>query len=184
MIVSFLNKEVKDAFNNLKKTICMAPILAMPNFQKEFKIECDATGGEIGTVLSQEGWRMAYLSKRLSPKHLDMSVYEKYMIAVVYAIKKWCSYLIGRHFKIYTNHLSLKYMLEQHISIPMQQKWLSKLIGYDFEICFRSGKENKVVDSLSIMNEPSKKAIMMVIPFPLTDWVEQLKQELQQDVEI
>lgn len=75
-------------------------------------------------------------------------------------------------------------MLEQHISILMQQKWLSKLIGYDFEICFRSGKENKVVDSLSIMNEPSKKAIMMAIPFPLTDWVEQLKQELQQDVEI
>ena len=127
---------------------------------------------------------MAFLSKRLSPKHLGVLVDEKDMIAAVYAVQKLCSYLIERHFKIYTSHLSLKYMLEQHISIPMQQNWLSKLIGYDFEICFRSGKENKVVDLLSIMNEPFEKAIVMVISFPLTDWVEQLKQELQQNVEI
>ena len=127
---------------------------------------------------------MVFLSKRLSPKHLVVLVDEKDMIATVYVVQKLCSYLIERHFKIYTSHLSLKYMLEQHISIPMQQNWLSKLIGYDFEICFRSGKENKVVDLLSIMNEPFEKAIVMVISFPLTDWVEQLKKELQQDVEI
>ena len=127
---------------------------------------------------------MVFLSKRLSPKHLVVLVDEKDMIATVYVVQKLCSYLIERHLKIYTDHLSLKYMLEQHISIPMQQNWLSKLIGYDFEICFRSGKENKVVDSLSIMNEPSEKAIVMAISFPLTDWVEQLKKELQQDVEI
>ena len=106
------------------------------------------------------------------------------MIAVVYAVQKWSPYLTGRHSKIYTDHFSLKYMMKEHISIPMQQKWLSKFIGYDFEICFRSGKENKVVDSLSRMNEPSKKAIVMAISFPLTDWVEQLKQEWQQDMEI
>ena len=96
---------------------------------------------------------------------------------MVYEVKKWRPYLIGRHFKIYTDHFSLKYMLDQHISTPMQQKLLSKLIGYDFEIHHRSGKENKAADVLSRMNESVEKAIMMVISFPLVEWVEQLKQE-------
>ncbi|WKA03429.1 hypothetical protein VitviT2T_021537 [Vitis vinifera] len=51
----FWNKEAEDAFNNLKTTMCRALVLVMPNFQKEFKIECDAAGGGIGVVLLQEG---------------------------------------------------------------------------------------------------------------------------------
>ena len=68
-----------------------------------------------------------------------MSIYEKEMMVVVYAVQKWSPYLIGRHFKI-SDHLGLKHMLDQHISTPMQQKWLSKMIGYDFKIHHSSGK--------------------------------------------
>ena len=66
-----------------------APTLAMPNFQLEFKIECDAASGGIGAVLSQGGRPIAYLSKSLSSKHLGMFIYEKEMMAVVYAVQKW-----------------------------------------------------------------------------------------------
>ena len=113
-----------------------------------------------------------------------MSIYEKEMMAVVYAVQKWSPYLIGRCFKIYTDHFNLKYMLDQLIFTPVQQKWLSKLIGYDFEIHHRSGKENKVDDALSRMNESVEKATMMAISFLLAEWVEQPKQEWQQDVKI
>ena len=178
------SKEAKNAINHLKVAICKALTLAMPNFQMEFRLECDAAGGGIGAVLSQGGWPIAYLSKSLSPKHLSMPIYEKEMMAVVYAVQKWHPYLIGRHFKIYTDHFSLKYMLNQCISTPMQQKWLSKLIGNDFEIHHRSGKEDKAANALSRMNESVEKAIMMAISFPFAEWVEQLKQEWQQNVEI
>ena len=75
-------------------------------------------------------------------------------------------------------------MLDQRISTPMQEKWLSKLIGYDFEIHHRSGKENKPANALSRMNESVEKTTVMAIFFPLAEWLEQLKQEWQQDVEI
>ena len=164
--------------------MCKAPTLAMHNFHMEFKIECDVVGGGIGEVLSQGGRPIAYLSKSLSPKHLGMSISEKEKLAVVYAIQKWHPYLIGRHFKICTNHFSLKYMLDQRISTPMPQKWLSKLIYYDFEIYHRSGKKIKGAKTLSRMNESVEKATMMVISFLLAEWVEQLKQEWEQDVKI
>ena len=91
---------------------------------------------------------------------------------------------MGRHFKIYIDHINLKFMLDQRISNPMQQKWLSKLIDYDFEVHHRCGKEITTTDVLSRMNEFVEKAVMMTISFPLAEWVEQLKQEWQQDMKI
>lgn len=134
------NHTAEEAFNNLKSAMCTAPVLAMPDFQKTFVLECDASREGIGAVLSQEGRPISYLSKALSPKNLGLSAYEKEMLAVVFAVQKWRPYLLGKHFKVITDHFSLKYMLEQRISTPMQQKWLTKLIGYDFEIIFRSGR--------------------------------------------
>ena len=64
--------------------MCQAPTLAMPNFQVEFRIKCDATNGGIGVVLSQWGRPIANLSKSLLPKHLGMTIYEKEMKEVVY----------------------------------------------------------------------------------------------------
>lgn len=72
-------------------------------------------------------------------------------MAVVLAIDKWRPYLIGRRFKIRTDHVSLKYLMEQRIITPSQQKWLSKLLGYDFEMEYKSGGENIVADALSRM---------------------------------
>jgi hypothetical protein len=56
---------------------------------------------------------------------------------------------LGKHFQIKIDHRSLKYFLEQRISSPKQQKWVTKLYGYDYEIIYKKGKENVVVDSLS-----------------------------------
>ncbi|KAK9175296.1 hypothetical protein WN944_027302 [Citrus x changshan-huyou] len=164
--------------------MCTTPVLTMPNFQKTFVLECDASGEGIGAVLSQEGRPISYLSKALSPKNLGLSAYEKEMLAVVFAVQKWRPYLLGKHFKVITDHFSLKYMLEQRISTPMQQKWLTKLIGYDFEIIFRSGRENKAADALSRLQESTENAMVMAISLPIGVWVEQLKQEWQHDPEI
>ncbi|KAL3519937.1 hypothetical protein ACH5RR_018086 [Cinchona calisaya] len=82
-------------------------------------------------------------------KHQSLSVYEKEIMAVVAAIQKRRAYLLGRHFVIKTDHQSLKYLLEQKISTPMQQKWLAKLMGYDYEIQYKKGVENAVADALS-----------------------------------
>ncbi|XP_026419641.1 uncharacterized protein LOC113315596 [Papaver somniferum] len=126
--------EATTAFNKLKKALTSTPVLALPDFTKEFSLECDASGNGLGAVLIQDKRPIAYYSKSLSGKNLNLSVYAKEMLVIVTAVNKCQSYLLGRHFKIYIDHRSLKYFLEQRISSMEQQKWLSKLLGYDYEI--------------------------------------------------
>lgn len=71
------------------------------------------------------------------------------MLAIVEAIRLWRPYLLGRKFYIQTDQRSLKYFLEQRISRPEQQKWVAKLLGFDYEITYRSRRENSAADALS-----------------------------------
>lgn len=115
-------------------------VLALPDFTQTFVIETDASSKGIGAVLMQGGRPLAFLSKALAPKHLGLSVYEKELLAILQAITKWRSYLIGAHFVIKTDHQSLKFFMEQRLSTFLQQKWLSKMLGYDYEITYKKGQ--------------------------------------------
>lgn len=77
------------------------------------------------------------------------STYERELLAVIFAVQKWGQYLLDSHFIIQTDQQSLKYLLENKISTPFQQKWLSKLLGFDYEIRYKQGITNKVADALS-----------------------------------
>ena len=70
------------------------------------------------------------------------------MMAILHAIDTWRPYLLGHHFQIKTDHHSLKYFMEQHLSFPKKHKWLTKMLGYYYEIIYKKGKENVVMDSL------------------------------------
>ena len=70
------------------------------------------------------------------------------MISIMEAIRLWHSYFIGRRFVIQTDQRSLKYLLEQRITMLKQQKWVAKLLGYDYEIQYRIGWENSTADAL------------------------------------
>ena len=71
------------------------------------------------------------------------------MLAILHALKQWRPYLIGRHFTVKIDHDSLKYFLEQRLSPAEKKKWVTKMLGYDFEIIYKKGKQNMVVDALS-----------------------------------
>jgi hypothetical protein len=127
--------------------------LTTPDFTKTFIVECDASGNGIGVVLMEEGRPLAFESQPLKGKDLHKPIYEKEMMEIIHALKKWHPYLIGRHFKVKKNHDSLKYFLEQRLSSKQQQKWMTKIWGYDFEIICKKWKKNVVADALAKNDE-------------------------------
>ena len=56
---------------------------------------------------------------------------------------------MGRHFTIKTDHQSLRFLLDQQSHTPAQQQWILKMMGYDYDVCYRKGSSNKVADALS-----------------------------------
>lgn len=102
--------EAQDSFDKLKKATMTAPTLALLDFTKPFVVETDASGVVMGAVLMQEGHSIAFMSKVLSKKHLNLSVHDKELMYVVHAVERWRHYLIGKHFTIKTDHRNLKYV--------------------------------------------------------------------------
>ncbi|KAL4319444.1 hypothetical protein GQ457_18G018050 [Hibiscus cannabinus] len=141
--------EEEQAFQKLKEAVSQAPVLVLPNFKEVFTVETDASEKGVGAVLSQKGKPLAFFSRGLGVRHQGLSVYEKEMMAVLMAVKKWSPYLIGRHFKIKTDHQSLKFLAENQAITPSQQKWVVKMMGYDYEVQYRKGINNIVADVLS-----------------------------------
>lgn len=109
----------QEAFDCLKHALTHAPVLKLPDFQKEFVIETDASGKGIGAVLMQDGHPLAYISKALGSKSQSLSTYEKECLAILLAIRKWRQYLQHNVFTIQTDHKSLIHLGEQQFLTGM-----------------------------------------------------------------
>uniref|UniRef100_A0A8R7Q5N4 Reverse transcriptase domain-containing protein n=1 Tax=Triticum urartu TaxID=4572 RepID=A0A8R7Q5N4_TRIUA len=102
-----------------------------------------------GAVLMQKGQPIAYMSKALGPKAAGWSTYDKEALAINEALKKWKHYFASSSLIIRTDQQSLKYIQEQKVTEGVQHKLLIKLMGYNFTVEYKKGKENRVADALS-----------------------------------
>ncbi|GMJ02150.1 hypothetical protein HRI_003884200 [Hibiscus trionum] len=126
-----------------------ALVLSLPDFSLVFTVETDASDQGVGAVLVHKGKPLAFFSKGLGARYRGLSIYEKEMVAVLMVVKKWAAYLVGRHFIIKTDHQSLKFLAENQAITPFQQKWVVKMMGYDYEVQYRRRINNTVADALS-----------------------------------
>lgn len=99
-------------------------------------------------------------------------------MAIVLAIQRWRPYLLGQKFIVRTDQRALKYLLGQRVIQPRYQRWLVKLLGYQFEVQYHSGPDNKVADALSRVT-PTVHLARLEVP-PVID-VEVVLQEVLHD---
>ena len=102
---------------------------------------------------------------------------------MLHALKKRCPYLMGRHFKVKTDHDSLKYFLEQILSSEEQKKWVKKMLGYDFEIIYKKRDLNVVADALSRKNEEVEE-LLFAISIIQPEWITKARDEWKNHEEV
>ena len=114
---------------------------------------CDASDLAVGAVLGQrvEGnsYVVYYESKTLNEAQRNYTTTEKELLAVVYALDKFRSYLIGSDIVIFTYHSTLKYLLKKQNSKARLIRWVLFLQEFNIQIRDKKGVENVVADHLS-----------------------------------
>jgi transposase InsO family protein len=139
----------ENAFTMLKDKLTHAPLLQLPDFNKTFELECDASGIGLGGVLLQDGKPVAYFSEKLSGPVLNYSTYDKELYALVRTLETWQHYLWPKEFVIHSDHESLKHIRSQGKLNRRHAKWVEFIESFPYVIKHKKGKENIIADALS-----------------------------------
>jgi len=143
------DNEQENAFNMLKDKLTHAPLLQLPDFNKTFEFECDASGIGLGGVLLQEGKPFAYYSEKLRGLVLNYSTYDKELYALVRTLETWQHYLWPKEFVIHSDHESLKHIQSQGKLNRRHAKWVEFIESFPYVVKHKKGKENVIADALS-----------------------------------
>src|SRR5271168_1993349 len=145
----------KKAFEEIKRIFTSAPVLAIPDTQKPFRIECDSSDYATGAVLAQleddNLWHpVAYLSKSLAEAERNYDIHDKELLAIIRSLDAWRHYLEGcKHkIKIWTDHRNLEYFQKAQNLSRRQARGAQFLTRFDFSLEHKPGKTNKA-DGLS-----------------------------------
>jgi len=148
--------ERRTAFEKLKRMLTSPPVLAYPDHDKPFFVECDASNYAIGGVLSQQGddgtlHPIYYYSKTLSKAEVNYSITEKELLAIKTAFTEWRHLLQGAKYKItvYSDHRNLLFATKPQLLTPRQIRWQELFASYWFDIVYRPGSKNGKADALS-----------------------------------
>ncbi len=143
----------QQSFDQLKQAMTSAPILALPDYNKEFYICTDASGYGIGGVLCQlydSVYRpLMFISHKLTGAELNWPTHDKELYAIIYTLKQCRPYLDNKRVNIITDHQSLIYIQRQPKLTAKQARWNAYLANFDCVLMYQPGKNNVIADSLS-----------------------------------
>ena len=146
----------QNTFDKLKRIFTSKLVLAVPDLDKEFRVEADAsnyaTGGVLSMKCSDKKWRpVAFISKSLSNTERNYEIHDQEMLAVVRCLEAWRHFLEGAtvKFEIWTDHKNLEYFMKAQKLNRRQAQWALYLSRFDFTLKHVSGSKIGKANSLS-----------------------------------
>ena len=140
-----------ECFKHVKAVIASAPVLKFYNPSEEAVLQCDASQHGLGACLMQNGQPVAYASRSLTDTESNYAQIEKELLAIVFGVEKFESYIYGRKFKVETDHKPLESILKKSLlSAPKRlQRMMLRLQNFDFEVEYKKGTLLHLADTLS-----------------------------------
>ena len=162
----YWSPECKGSFQALKDTLALSSVLAHYSPKLEVQLAVDASPVGLGAVIShitEDGTErpIAYASRSLTKAERNYSVIEKEALAIIFGIRKLQQYLYGRKFTLLTDHQPLTLLFGPKRGIPpiagsRLQRWAIQLSAYQYEIRYRSSKQNANADAFSRLPSETK----------------------------
>ncbi len=146
--------EQQKSFDELKQLLLENVCLSHPDFNKPFRIDCDASRNGLGSVLSQEidgkVRPICFASRRTSDTEKNYPAHKLEMLALKWSIvNKFKDYIAYNKIEVFTDNNPLIYVMKKLEIDALTQRWIAELSRYDFEIFYRTGSSNKAADALS-----------------------------------
>ena len=175
-LYSLLQKKTKwkwtstqeEAFKSAKGQLSSSCLLLHYDPQKELLLSCDASPYGVGAVLShslEDGSDkpVAFASRSLSPAEKNYAQLEKEGLAIIFGVRKFHQYLLGRRFTILSDHKPLQHLFSESRPVPPMasariQRWALILGAYDYTISYKPGSKHANADSLSRLPLPKAPA--------------------------
>ncbi|XP_022843250.1 uncharacterized protein LOC111366787 [Olea europaea var. sylvestris] len=146
-------KGVRSFLGSRWENLVSVPVLAHPDWDYPFELMCDASDHAVGAVLGQHKEKISHVilhaSMTLDEAQMNYANTEKELLAVVFVVDKFISYLIGLKVIVYTDHSALKYLMNKEDTKLRLIQWILLLQEFDLEIRDKNESENVVADHLS-----------------------------------
>ncbi|KAI5167881.1 hypothetical protein NEIRO03_2247 [Nematocida sp. AWRm78] len=153
----------QEAFENLKAAVGKIIAATMPDPNKRFTLETDASNTGVGAVLRQEDDIIGFFSMRLTPTQQRYTITERELYAIVWAMGRCKQYLLGVEFDVITDHKAIEAFFtkkDREFGNERIQRWMQALEGFNFTPKYRRGEEMIIPDGLSRMYEGTSDTLV------------------------
>ena len=162
--MQYTEEDAISALEALKSRLISAPVLALPQRDRPYKIDTDASAYQLGAALQQQqdledesAWSsIGYWSKTSNSAEQNYSATERECFSVVWDITTLRPYLEGTKFTVRTDDDALRWMLTLTEPSGILMRWRLRLSEFDFKIVYRPGRVHQVPDALSRLVRPTR----------------------------